>query len=69
MGTSLLVHTPNVGGTGSIPDWGLRSHMPQGTAKKKDSMERRGQCPTGTGRIKHVLSSNSGNGIRRVLSV
>ena len=35
MGTSLLVHTPNVGGTGSIPDWELGSHMPQGAAKKK----------------------------------
>ena len=74
MGTSLLVHTPNVGGTGSIPDWELGSHMPQDAAKKKkikikDSMERGGQCPTGKGRIKHVLSLNSGNGIRRVSSV
>ena len=34
MGTSLVVHTPNVGGTGSIPVWELRSHMPQGAAKK-----------------------------------
>ena len=51
MGTSLLVHTPNVGGTGSIPDWELGSHMPQGAAKKKkkikikDSMEIGGQFP------------------------
>ena len=33
----LRLCAPNVGGKGSIPDWELRSHMPQSMAPKKST--------------------------------
>ena len=37
MAQRLRLQDPNVGGDGSIPDWGIRSHKPCNMAKKENN--------------------------------